>query len=160
MSEGRYRVVGQGQGAEVSIPYPYPWVQPPGPWGPFNNEPRTGWVCPRCWRVYAPDQPQCWLCNCNPQPPSGGGVAPLTVGEGVAPLTVDPSPMTTWPPQPPAAVEAAEVVKPATAVTLLGAEPIATGEWIRVVTAGRIVWCCVDDGSTITVGKQWKRWKP
>jgi hypothetical protein len=41
-------------------------MMPTGDW--FPPQPPTGWICPKCGRVYAPTQPQCWLCNCNPQP--------------------------------------------------------------------------------------------
>jgi hypothetical protein len=23
----------------------------------------TGWICPKCKRVYSPASPECWICN-------------------------------------------------------------------------------------------------
>ena len=37
----------------------------------------TGWICPKCQRVYAPTQTECAACNTRPPTPSSGVKCPV-----------------------------------------------------------------------------------
>lgn len=58
--------------------FPYPYGPPNNPMFPYNQP--TGWVCPKCSRVYSPDTPQCW--SCNGPLHFGGGIGGIVNPDG------------------------------------------------------------------------------